>query len=104
MTEMLELMRQIADLGGPVILILIGASIYVLAVALFKFLQFRIAGVGRHKALHEAVNAWDAGDRASATSNLQRCNSYLVPVIEMAFQSTREDNEVSSPAEGGIVS
>ena len=38
MTEMFELMRQIADPGGPVILILIGASIYVLAVALYKLL------------------------------------------------------------------
>lgn len=93
MTEMFELMRQIADLGGPVILILIGASIYVLAVALYKFLQFRVAGVGRHKALHEAVDAWDAGDRGAAASNLKHSKSYLVPVIEMAFQCTHEDND-----------
>lgn len=93
MSTMFELLRQIADLGGPVILILIGASIYVLAVALYKILQFRVAGVGRHKALHEAVESWDAGNRAAANSNLSRSKSYLVPVIEMAFQSTREDND-----------
>ena len=93
MTEIVELIRQLADLGGPVILILLAASIYVLAVALYKLLQFRVAGVGRHKALHEAVDAWDAGDRSAAASNLSRSKSYLVPVIEMAFQSTREDND-----------
>ncbi|MEM9576924.1 MAG: MotA/TolQ/ExbB proton channel family protein [Pseudomonadota bacterium] len=93
MTEIFELMRQIADLGGPVILILIAASVYVLAVALYKILQFRVAGVGRHKALQEAVGAWDAGDRAAAASNLQRSQSYLVPVIEMAFRAAREDND-----------
>ncbi|MEL7014004.1 MAG: MotA/TolQ/ExbB proton channel family protein [Pseudomonadota bacterium] len=93
MIEIFDLMRQIADLGGPVILILIGASIYVLAAALYKLLQFRAAGVGRHKALHEAVDAWDAGDRPAAALNLKRSKSYLVPVIEMAFHSTREDND-----------
>ena len=93
MTEMFELMRQIAELGGPVILILIAASVYVLAIALYKLLQFRIAGVGRHKALQEAVDAWDEGDRGAAALNLKRSKSYLVPVIEMAFTATREDND-----------
>lgn len=93
MSEMFELMHQIADLGGPVILILIGASIYVLAVALYKALQFRVAGLGHHRTLHKAVEAWDAGDRGAASKNLSRSKSYLVPVIEMAFRATREDND-----------
>lgn len=93
MTEMFDLMRQIADLGGPVILILIAASVYVLAATLYKLWQFRAAGVGRHKALNEAVAAWDSGDRTAAVSHLQRSKSYLVPVVEMAFGATREDND-----------
>lgn len=93
MTAMFEMMRQIMDLGGPVILILIAASVYVLAVAIYKLWQFRMVGVGRHKALHAAVEAWDAGDRTAAVSNLSQSKSYLVPVVEMAFQSTREDND-----------
>ena len=93
MTEMFALMRQIADLGGPVILILIAASIYVLAVALYKLMQFRVAGVGRHKALNAAVEAWDTGDSAAAVANLSRSKSYLVPVIEMAFRANRDDND-----------
>lgn len=92
MTEIFELITRLADLGGPVILILVGASIYVLAVALYKWLQFRMAGVGRHKALTDAVTAWDRGDRAAAVADLTRSKSYLVPVIEMAFNAMQEDN------------
>ena len=64
MSDFLEMLHQIVDLGGPVILILIAVSVYVLAVAIYKFWQFRGAAVGRHLALKEAVQAWDAGDRS----------------------------------------
>ena len=93
MAEMLDLMRQIADLGGPIILLLIAASVYVLAVALYKLVQFRSSGVGRHKALHQAVAHWDRGERAAARANLSRSTSYLVPVVEMAFDATASDND-----------
>lgn len=93
MTGMIEPIQQLADLGGPVIVILLAASIYVLAVALYKTWQFRQVGVGRHRALQDAVNAWDAGDRAGAVAHLSRSQSYLVPVVEMALRSTREDND-----------
>lgn len=93
MTDMMDMMRQAAELGGPVILLLLAASVYVLAVALYKLGQFRAAGVGRHKALQRAINAWDAGDRAGASGHLQHSTSYLVPVVQMAFASAREDND-----------
>lgn len=93
MTEMFAIMQQVADLGGPVILILLAASVYVLAVTLFKIWQFRVAAVGRHSALREAVRSWDQGDRTAAMSALSRSNSYLVPVLEMAFDSEMEDND-----------
>lgn len=93
LTQIFNAIRQIADLGGPVILILIAASIYGLAVTLYKLWQFRAAGVGRHKALLDAVTAWDSGDRSAATANLQRSKSYLSPVVELAFGATIEDND-----------
>lgn len=93
MIEMLDLMREIAELGGPVILILIAASVYVLAIAIYKLWQYRIAGVGRHKALDDAITAWDAGDRAMAATHLQRSKSYLMPVVEMAFRASKADND-----------
>lgn len=85
MTGIVESMRQVADLGGPVVLILIAVSVVATATVLCKLWQFSAAGVGRHKALAAAVAAWEAGDRAGARAELERSNSYLAPVIGMAF-------------------
>ena len=93
MTEIFAILQQVADLGGPVIVILLAASVYVLAVALFKIWQFRVAAVGRHSALRKAVRAWDQGDQGAAMSALSRSKSYLVPVLEMAFESEQDDND-----------
>lgn len=100
MTGVIDLMRQIVDLGGPVILILIAASVYVLAATFYKVWQFRGAGVGRHKALREALKAWDHGDTAAARRALERSESYLAPVVEMGFAAEPADaNRLESEAE-----
>ncbi|MEM6385213.1 MAG: MotA/TolQ/ExbB proton channel family protein [Pseudomonadota bacterium] len=93
MALLLENVRQVVDLGGPVILILIVVSIYVLAATLYKLWQFRAAGVGRHTALMEAVRAWDAGDRSAALDRLGHSKSYLAPVIHASFASDKADND-----------
>lgn len=100
MNDILEMLRQVADLGGKVILILIAASIYVLALTLYKLWQFRTAGVGQHRALNAAIGAWDAGERSSAGSHLGESKSYLKPVVEMAFYAKPEDqNRLVADAE-----
>ncbi len=91
MSGMLEPLRQIADLGGPVVLLLIAVSIVTLATMLYKIWQFAAAGVGRHTALQEAVAAWDRGERTQARAALGRSKSYLAPVIDMAFSSGPAD-------------
>ena len=91
MSEILEPLRQIADLGGPVVMALIAISIATLATVLYKLWQFAVAGVGRHRALSDAVAAWDRGDRAGARLVLERSQSYLAPVIDMAFGARPED-------------
>ncbi|MDD9724488.1 MotA/TolQ/ExbB proton channel family protein [Roseovarius sp. SK2] len=88
---MLESLRQVADLGGPVVLILLAVSVITLATVLYKLWQFSAAGVGRHKALKDAVAAWDEGDLAAALAALKQSKSYLAPVIEMAFSARPED-------------
>ncbi|MCV6592855.1 MAG: MotA/TolQ/ExbB proton channel family protein [Silicimonas sp.] len=100
MNAVLDPLRQFADLGGPVILILAAASVFVLAVTLYKLWQFRTAGVGRHKALRQAVAAWDRGDQSAALAALETSRSYLVPVVEMAFAATgRQGDRLVSEAE-----
>jgi biopolymer transport protein ExbB len=80
-----EQVQRIAELGGPVVLILVGVSVLALAVVLYKLWQFSVAGVGRHKALARAVTAWDEGDRARARSELENATSYLAGVVAQAM-------------------
>ncbi len=93
MNALLDSLRQIADLGGPVVLILIAVSILTLATVLYKLWQFSKAGVGRHHALTQAVSEWDAGNRASARTALQTSKSYLAPVVDMAFGAKDSDSK-----------
>ncbi len=87
LSELLTPLRGIAETGGPVVVILMAVAVLTLAVALYKTWQFRAAAVGRHRALSEAVNAWERGDASAARSALGRSKSYLAPVIELAMSA-----------------
>jgi len=93
MSAFLDGLRQVADLGGPVVLILLVVSVITLATVLYKLWQFSSAGVGRHRALRDAVDAWDAGDLAAALAALKQSKSYLAPVVEMAFSAKPDDTK-----------
>lgn len=80
-------LREIAQTGGPVVVLLMVVAVLTLAVALYKIWQFRAAAVGRHRALSQAVSAWEAGDAGAARQALARSKSYLVPVVEMAMSA-----------------
>ncbi|PRX33693.1 biopolymer transport protein ExbB [Meinhardsimonia xiamenensis] len=85
--HVLDGLRRIVELGGPVVLLLVALSVLVLAVSLYKLWQHAAAGVGRHRELTRAVALWDAGDRAGARAALERSRSYLAPVIAMAMEA-----------------
>ncbi|ANT61976.1 flagellar motor protein MotA [Salipiger sp. CCB-MM3] len=91
--------RRIAELGGPVVLLLVAVSLLTLAVVLYKLWQFAASGVGRHAALREAVEAWDNGDRAGAREALNRSRSYLRPVIDMAMSGQSDAARLEAEAE-----
>lgn len=84
-------LRQIAEVGGPVVVVLMVVAVLTLAVTVYKIWQFWMAGVGRHRALSQAVVAWDRGDRSGARATLLRSTSYLAPVIDMAMSSDVEN-------------
>ncbi|MCZ4351712.1 MotA/TolQ/ExbB proton channel family protein [Roseovarius aestuarii] len=88
LAEWFEPLRQIADVGGPVVVVLMCVAVLALAVTIYKVWQFWMAGVGRHRALRTAVQAWDGGDRTTARTELGRSTSYLAPVIDMALSAT----------------
>lgn len=99
MQSLVDAIQRIADLGGPVVLLLCALSIVVSTVVLYKLWQFAAAGVGRHKALRDAVSAWDAGDRAGARSYLNQSRSYLCPVVDMAMSGQRDGERLEAEAE-----
>lgn len=94
-----DAVQRIYDLGGPVVLLLGAMSIVVAAVVLYKLWQFQAAGVGRHKALGEAVAAWDAGNRPAALAHLGQSRSYLAPVIDMAMSGQDDGARLEAEAE-----
>ncbi|MEL7131528.1 MAG: MotA/TolQ/ExbB proton channel family protein [Pseudomonadota bacterium] len=84
-------LQALFDLGGPVVILLLAVSVLTLAVVLYKLWQFSAAHVGRHRALRDAVAAWDSGDRTSARQALDRSRSYLAPIVAAAFESREKD-------------
>ncbi|MEO0751336.1 MAG: MotA/TolQ/ExbB proton channel family protein [Pseudomonadota bacterium] len=91
MSALIDLLGRVAALGGPVVMLLIAIGVMTTAVIFYKMWQFSAAGVGRHKALTQAVEAWDVGDRAGARLALSASKSYLAPVVDMALLSEAQD-------------
>lgn len=85
--SILDTVRGILDLGGPVISVLLVMSVLALGVILYKVWQFSASGVGRHRALSEALAAWDSGDHAIAMASLSKSNSYLAPLLDLAMNA-----------------
>lgn len=85
MSWLVDAVRQVVDLGGPVVAMLAVVSVLTAAVILYKLWQFRAAEVGRHRALARAVAHWDAGARAQALREVAEGRSYLQPVFSMAM-------------------
>lgn len=84
----LERLQSVLDLGGPVVAMLGLVSVLTLAVILYKLWQFSFAGVGRHRAIRQALELWDRGDRDESRKALDRSKSYLAPVVEHALSAT----------------
>lgn len=98
-----DVIREILALGGPVVLILIAVSVLTLAVTLYKLWQFATCGVGRHRVLSDALEAWDAGERQAAQLRISESRSYLAPLLSAAMQAQGQpDLEGRLEAEAGL--
>ncbi|PWE28666.1 MotA/TolQ/ExbB proton channel family protein [Pararhodobacter marinus] len=94
MTPLLEALGRVADLGGPVVMILIAMSAIALALILAKLWQFLRLGVGRHDRLDTALTAWDRGDTALARDGAAQAPSHLaaLAVAALSAAETRRDD------------
>lgn len=74
------------DLGGWVVAVIVGLSVVAGAVVLWKLVQFRALGVGRHAGLVAAVDASDMGARLRAVALADAAPSHLGPVLALALR------------------
>ena len=90
-------------LGGPVVAILFVMSVLALGVTIYKIWQFAVSGVGRHRVLSEALEAWDDGDRQRALARLTESRSYLAPLLGSAMNAAEQPGlEGRLDAEAGL--
>ena len=83
--RILEILNGLFALGGPVIAVLLVMSVLTFSVAIYKFWQFSVSGVGRHRILSEALGLWDEGNQPAARARLRASRSYLAPLLGKAM-------------------
>lgn len=90
---------RIYTLGGGVVMLMMIVSVATLGVVFFKIWQFWNAGVGRHRALSRAIDAWDAGATDTARKELTQSTSFLADVIDLGFETDSNRARLLAEAE-----
>lgn len=86
MSALLEPIYQTLSLGGPVVMLLAAISVFALALVIFKFLQFRLAGLGREHAARRAVALNMAGQREEAIRHLARERGPIADCVRLVVE------------------
>lgn len=102
-TVLQDRILEVIDLGGPIVALLMIISVLALAVILYKFWQFAVAGVGRHRSIHRALKAIDAGQLEVAVEMLAKSRNRMAPLVDAALRGrtgrTRLEAEASATLE-----
>lgn len=72
MSEILNFIRFVLDLGGPVVGILAIASFVALTLVIYKFFQFYIFDIGRTKDARNAIVLWQNGQTHEAINLIKQ--------------------------------
>ena len=100
---MVESSTSLLELGGPVVLVLLGISVLALAVILAKAFQFSNARVGKHQLVRQAVTMWRTGDRSKATQILLKDRSLSAGLVRSAMDAIQKlDGQPMSAQERDI--
>lgn len=89
LNEVITGTRTLLELGGPVVAVLLVASVLGLALALVKFLQFSGAGAATVRRLNDAVDRWQKGDHEGATKILDRSRLGIARDIRFGLEQRR---------------
>lgn len=87
---MVESSSSLLELGGPVVLVLLGISVLALAVILAKAFQLSNAHVGRHSLVRQAVTMWRTGERSKATQALLKDRSLSAALVRSAMEAIQK--------------
>ncbi|WP_417838282.1 MotA/TolQ/ExbB proton channel family protein [Tritonibacter scottomollicae] len=85
-------LAEVVAIGGPVVVLLLALSVVSAATVLYKFWQFRRAGVGRHRRVKLALAAYERGDCKTAEALLSDSQSYLVAPVKRALRGATADD------------
>lgn len=95
---MIEALAGIAEMGGPVVMLLIAMSLVGMALVLAKVWHFMRAGVGRHADLERALARWDAGDQLVAVEQAGAASNHLAMLSVTAMQAATQPGAADTPA------
>lgn len=79
--------KTLLELGGPVVGVLLVASVLGLALALVKFLQFSNVGGATIKRLNTAVGEWQTGDREKGAAMLERSRLAIAADLKFGLEN-----------------
>ncbi|MEM1288855.1 MAG: MotA/TolQ/ExbB proton channel family protein, partial [Pseudomonadota bacterium] len=88
----LDRIGEFLALGGPVVTLLLAISVIALALIIFKYIQYAMAGVGRNASLFAAVELWKSGHVEQAIKALggrREVSSHLVLQAMKAVRSAK---------------
>ncbi|MEM8848827.1 MAG: MotA/TolQ/ExbB proton channel family protein [Pseudomonadota bacterium] len=93
--QLVAALAGVLDLGGPVVMLLLGLSVVVLTVILYKLWQYSRARVGRHDHLRAALDAWDRGDLALARREARASRSHLAAIATDALDGPSDGRDAA---------
>lgn len=83
-----EQARTLLEAGGPVMLILLGMSVFALTIVLLKLWQFARLRLGARRFVEQALDYWQTGQPREALAVLAGQRSPLAQVLNTAMQGS----------------
>lgn len=87
-----ELLKLI-EMGGPVMIILLGMSIFTLSLIVFKLIQFQYNAIYSFKRINHALKEWHIGNYKSAFAQLKKSRNPAARIMETAFIGVNKNFE-----------
>ncbi|WP_099866379.1 MotA/TolQ/ExbB proton channel family protein [Pararhizobium haloflavum] len=84
--NLIEIVQSFIDLGGWVVAVLLGLSVFALAVILLKFMQFARERVGSHGRPREALRLWSQRDYKGAEQLVSNDRSLVSETLSTAIR------------------